>query len=667
MFENTSGVTEMVERERKNDRIKAYARNDLAFGFYCSKTAEFIKQFPDGNECHDINDALEEYNVVKIITTPGIKTFDLENLSRWIKNIKKSYFSYFQRICDDNIIVEEYSRVNCLYFEDFWDMFELGCLYDRISIDSIGQILALENGHALFYVLQHKKIVKKYDAFLREYMLAHPKSAEILIKQYVEKKDFFKPTFFIPAALKMNEYAQLLQKYIESENAEWNYLDALAKAKSTREFPVSDRLKYSCKKRMEEMEKTIFKNDSGISSSVTVEITPVATIRFVDWSDSLNLKVTYDFNWLDEFTDFPTILNNFIHIFEYMSYTGRLLFVKQKDDETGLLSLMGIHGKNEYRMGILQRQSLAIALVSLQAYYDFLKKRNINLIDAFVWFFEKYLPAEFHVNGFAFNVSVNGKSYLELIKLMFVELDGILRKYCLYVADGFINQELFELSSSPVSIGQIPSILEKKYLYVKSKGLENVLFWLFSDQSSLTSIARDLGDGQKFIQDKNLYFLIKNHSIYYKEFFQSRREIIDILRDKGIIYVAEDGKISLNKMKCIVLNQLYRYKVINAYYLRKDVQARGYLGELIQNGDVEYKDTLFSEPEADFLNYILNKSQYSDGMDLRNRYIHGSYPQDVNEQFRDYMIVLLVVISVILKINEEFCLKYPEENSIEWC
>lgn len=171
-------------------------------------------------------------------------------------------------------------------------------------------------------------------------------------------------------------------------------------------------------------------------------------------------------------------------------------------------------------MGILQRQSLAIALVSLQAYYDFLKKRNINLIDAFVWFFEKYLPAEFHVNGFAFNVSVNGKSYLELIKLMFVELDGILRKYCLYVVDGFINQELFELSSSPVSIGQIPSILEKKYLYVKSKGLENVLFWLFSDQSSLTSIVRGSDDGQKFIRDKNLYFLIKNHSIYYKEFFK---------------------------------------------------------------------------------------------------------------------------------------------------
>lgn len=498
----------MVERERKNDRIKAYDRNDLAFGFYCSKTADFIKQFPDGKECQDINDALEEYNIVKIITTPGIKTLNPDNLRQWMKNIKESYFSYFRRICDDNI-VEEYSKVNCLYFEDFWEMFELGCLYNRISIDSIDQILALENGHALFYILQHKKIVKKYDAFLREYMLAYPKSAEILIKQYVEKKDFFKPTFFIPAALKMNEYAQLLQKYIESENAEWNYLDALAKAKSTREFPVSDRLKYRCKKRMEEMEKTIFKNDSGISSSVTVEITPVATIRFVDWSDSLNLKVNYDFNWLDKFIDFPTILNNFIHIFEYMSYMGRLIFVKQKDDETGLLSLMGIHGKNEYRMGILQRQSLAIALTPLQAYYDFLKKRNINLIDVFVWFFEKYLPAEFHVNGFVFNVSVNGKSYLELIKLMFVELDGILRKYCLYVADGFINQELFELSSSPVCIGQIPSILEKKYLYVKSKGLENVLFWLFSDQSSLTSIARDSGDGQKFIRDKNLYFFDK--------------------------------------------------------------------------------------------------------------------------------------------------------------
>ena len=84
----------MVERERKNDRIKAYDRNDLAFGFYCSKTADFIKQFPDGKECQDINDALEEYNIVKIITTPGIKTLNPDNLRQWMKNIKESYFSH---------------------------------------------------------------------------------------------------------------------------------------------------------------------------------------------------------------------------------------------------------------------------------------------------------------------------------------------------------------------------------------------------------------------------------------------------------------------------------------------------------------------------------------------------------------------------------------------
>lgn len=74
-------------------------------------------------------------------------------------------------------------------------------------------------------------------------------------------------------------------------------------------------------------------------------------------------------------------------------------------------------------------------------------------------------------------------------------------------------------------------------------------------------------------------------------------------------------------------------------------------------------NTLFSEPEQSYLNYMLNKSVYSDGKDLRNKYIHSTYPRDEETQKTDYIEFLKIMILVIVKINEEFCIKELEEGN----
>ncbi len=53
----------------------------------------------------------------------------------------------------------------------------------------------------------------------------------------------------------------------------------------------------------------------------------------------------------------------------------------------------------------------------------------------------------------------------------------------------------------------------------------------------------------------------------------------------------------------------------------------------------------------------MNKSTYSNGLDLRNKYAHSTYPEDEKVQAMDYMILLKIMILVVTKINEEFCLK----------
>lgn len=53
----------------------------------------------------------------------------------------------------------------------------------------------------------------------------------------------------------------------------------------------------------------------------------------------------------------------------------------------------------------------------------------------------------------------------------------------------------------------------------------------------------------------------------------------------------------------------------------------------------------------------LNKSSFSNGLDLRNKYAHSTYPEDEKIQFVDYIRLLKIMILVITKINEEFCLR----------
>lgn len=48
---------------------------------------------------------------------------------------------------------------------------------------------------------------------------------------------------------------------------------------------------------------------------------------------------------------------------------------------------------------------------------------------------------------------------------------------------------------------------------------------------------------------------------------------------------------------------------------------------------------------------------YSNGKDLRNKYIHSTYPMDEDVQMQDYMDLLKIMIIIMGKINEEFLIK----------
>ncbi len=112
----------------------------------------------------------------------------------------------------------------------------------------------------------------------------------------------------------------------------------------------------------------------------------------------------------------------------------------------------------------------------------------------------------------------------------------------------------------------------------------------------------------------------------------------------------------MNVSRVRLLRDLYDHGVICAsYYKNADL-----LDQIVASGDLRYDSSLFSIPEQNYLNYMLNKSEYSNGLDLRNKYIHSTYPTDVNQQEHDYINCTLLKsvigsgISITVKRNVMF-------------
>jgi len=140
-----------------------------------------------------------------------------------------------------------------------------------------------------------------------------------------------------------------------------------------------------------------------------------------------------------------------------------------------------------------------------------------------------------------------------------------------------------------------------------------------------------------------------------EDFAHYQQRNLDWLIKRGSVQVSDDGYLQINRVRTAVLNDLFRNEVICPTYYEKALKQQ--VEELVATGDMHYENTLFSKPEQNYLNYILNKSEFSNGLDLRNKYSHDTCSLDEKTQNQDYLELQKIMILILIKINEEFCIK----------
>lgn len=115
------------------------------------------------------------------------------------------------------------------------------------------------------------------------------------------------------------------------------------------------------------------------------------------------------------------------------------------------------------------------------------------------------------------------------------------------------------------------------------------------------------------------------------------------------------------------MNDLYKNEVVIYKRLPKILQIE--LDNLISEGLVVMQSSLFSKLEQDYFDYYLNNHKFHNGLQLRNKYIHGRQVLlDEKQHKQNCLIGLKLFICIVLKINEEFCIATDEgliENVID--
>lgn len=623
--------------------VKFYSKSDLSIAGNLEKAISILKLFDENKDYTNVNEIIELYNIDLImncgISLPDMEESEVDFYKKICKRCMKVIERFYSKINESNLL--EICNTVCIgYIQDHWGLFTKFKVYERISGEIFEKYL-YEPDTALWVLLREKKLVKHYGKELAKCLRNSEQTASLIISNFLERHEQ-ELLYYFPKELTTAEYEEILDKYVRSEKAHYNDLRIIAESQSTKECPISDRLRLSAKRGCDSYWAN--KPFNGVQLEYGIGIEFKEGINLVtENKENNNWIITYDVKWLTENVDYPTILNNFRYVFDHFDKYWRSNLVSIKSKIGSFERMLLPRGKKHYLKGNAFNVMDIISTMQLRGYYDILKDKKIRLEDVFQWFFEKYLSEEFGVVGFRFNPPSVGTTLVEKCRTLASEMDGIFKQFRMYVQEGEIDRELFEMSSAHIVFSQLPSLIKNKYAYVNDQQIHNEHFLLFSDQSLLRYTEKVKSKYKSFCE------LLLYEKMQLSDFEEFQKRDIEWLAERGSIVIQKNGLLTLNNSRIFLLKDLYDHDVICVQYYEQ-------LGEWIDLSELRIGSSLFSEPEQDYLNYMLNKSAFSNGLDLRNKYSHSTYPSDEQTQLTDYVELLKIMILVIGKINEEFCL-----------
>lgn len=638
-------------------KVKYYDSSDLSFSWHIEPVCRFLDEF-DFNTNHNCNDMIGLQNCLKYLedaifikTLPEVKQ---TQYLKMIKTIKQALGRYWANI-DSEDKINGITGVEYSFHEDLVAALVDYNLCKKLSNKEL--MMMLNNNHVhLFTMLANKKLTKILDVELRDTILGNTlEGAECILDAKLLGERARK--IYLPDSLTGSDIDKVINAYLDEECANYNYLPLIVQANPS--VGISNKTRLKAKRRHEEENKRIFQDqNSGVRYGVEIIFSkdqepPLDICRRGDI-----ISYSISTNYLDKRLDYESILINASGIFGMAEFGATLTLPSYPSEMSTLESALMVKGKDDYPIGAAFTMKQQRIMGTISIYEQYLASKNISIEDVIQWFFGHHLKEVFNAPSFSYTPS-SSQTYYEKAKNLFSEMEGVMRQFRLYTENGIIDAELLELSSMPITYGDLPSLNHGKYVCINdgSEEMKTIMRLVFSDQSCLNYI-------NQAYRGKNLFELLSKYELKLTDFLGYQKPAIEHLLKNDILIQDNDGNIGFSNTDTLaVLNILDRVGAI--VYSRCIDSTKTKLNEMLSKKWLISKDTLLTPHEADYFDYCLNRRQFSNSLDLRNKYLHGanSHTQDEDAHRAAYLQGIILMLALAIKVRDDFVLwAYSKEN-----
>jgi hypothetical protein len=604
-----------------------YAPNNVIEPYQYDIAQNYIEVYQPSTE---INDLIETYLILKLIKREN-------EFSKF-----KYLISKFQNDISTNFPISifeiNYDSIEFFYKDIFW---ELVLFLGKINKDDASQFESYIKKYNI-RTINLKIVTKLIDLFpqvVKENFLSLSRNIEFFLN-HQSGKFTDSNGLYNKLGITNEEINNLARKYCQTDSINPNYLQSIVEYKKLSKYEFDDEIKLLAKRKSDKFWEKHFETNEGMQYSISVGIKPLAPDKLCA---SIDHGVVINKDILDEYHDFPTLLNNYIYLLGFFDPESGLPFLVANDEKYSFLRLFS--PKSNAHFEAYNPQLKDFHNLVFRAYFDYLKKNDIDVEEIVEWYFSIYLGSELGIEDFNFHASNKKSSYYERGKSIICEMDSILDQYELFFRNGEIDQDLLEIKSGTSSYATLKSFNKKKFIKLNDTPDNSALFSaLFSDQSPLS-----------FISSKNEHKTFFKHireGVKITDFDDYQIRQINILIEKNLLKLSNDVIKFSNFQEIYILNKLWKTGTYCLYY--KDKMILDIAEDLCKKGYCEYSDNLFSEYESNYLSYILDDKKYGNGLKIRNKFSHGKFGYKREEEhLQNYLELLQIVIFYVIRINDE--------------
>jgi len=630
---------------KQRDRVLFHSKEDGSAG-YNLRNAELLLNELDLDAKMEINDLLELYNIKQYFDNNlFLSSWDEQTQQGYedkIKLAEKKITKFFLNLTDENI--REYvANLDFHYISAFWELFNFIQIYKRINASTFSTLLDKHPEHIHCILLEFNTVVH-FDSEIWSFLIRHHESAELLLTKF-EQESTRIDNYVFPKSLSLEDKEDIIIRYIKNEDANLNYIRLIEHSVDSSDLKLTPKTRLLAKKRSEELNNKIL--DEGEAVKIGVQV-----VFDKDQQEPIKVNVeeylttySYSVNFLDAHTDSASQFLLFKNLFAFTDQNG-LITLYSKMSETDVFERLMMKSKNEYPEGLRFRQKNQIALVQLVSMTHYLVKKNDSLEDLIESFVQASLVSEHQITGLRFQLPSKESSFLEKIRIAAPELEFLLKQFQVFTSEGKIDSELIEIDSAPLKFPNVKSLAQKKYAYAAGEKTKILQHHFFSDQSALhyTELFKN--------KYSNLYDLLENEEVKLADFANFQQDIINHLIKERHLGLSVNGNIEMkNDVMIYFIGELYRDEVISYWHFSSE--AREVLDEMEKGKMIRFANTLLTEPEINYYNYYLNKKGYTNGYNIRNKYLHGSNSGSESKHQLEYFILLKLIILTLLKIKDD--------------